>query len=218
MKYLNKYLEYINENKIEDFLSEHKIEGKIEKIKVEILKPAQSEIFLDEIIENLLSKKKFVKKSLKGKLKDNEIIISSDNYIIDGHHKWATIFLLNPNAKIKCTKINLKLKKAIKLLNDLLEETNAHSQRKSGLFRYNIYQLIKDDKDETKKVIKKLFSKKNENENKLLLKIEKYTKSKLHPLNYLIHNIYNLPTPDDKKYDRNEMPQLNDDEIKEILD
>ena len=122
MKYLNKYLEYLNENKIEDFLSEHNIEGEIVKVKVNKLTPAQNEIFLDEIIENLLEKKKFVKKSLKGKLKDDEIIISSDNYIIDGHHKWASAFILNPDCTIKCTRVNLKLKKAIDLLNDLLEE------------------------------------------------------------------------------------------------
>lgn len=218
MKYLDKYIEYIRENKIEDFLSKHKIEGSIEKVKVKDLKPAQSEIFLDEIIENILERKKFVKKSLKGKLKDDEIIISSDNYVIDGHHKWASIFILNPDAKIKCIKINLKLKKAIKLLNDLLEETNANSQRKSGLFKYDIYHIIKNDKNEIKNVIKKLFNKKSGNENKLLNKIKKRINTNLHPLNYIIHNIYELPTPDNKKYDRNEMPQLSDDEIKEILD
>lgn len=218
MKYLDKYTEHINENKIEDFLDKHEIEGVIEKIKVSELTPAQSEIFLDEIVSNLLDKKKFVKKSLKGKLKDDEIIVSSDNYIIDGHHKWASAFILNPDCKIKCTRVNLKLKKAIELLNDLLKTTNATSQRKSGLYKHNIYKLVKDDKDGMKKAIVKIFNKQYGNEKKLLKKVKKKSDTDLHPLNFLINNIYSLPTPDKKKYNRKNMPQLSDDEIKEILD
>lgn len=212
-----KYIKTFEENKIEDFLSEHHINGEIEKVKVSDLTPTQNEIFIDEMIENLLNRKKFVKKSLKGKFKDEEIIISSDDYIIDGHHKWASVFILNPDCYIKVTKVNLKIKKAIKLFNKLLDEINANNQVKSGLFKYNIFNLIKDDKDELKDVIKKLFSKKSGKENKLLKRIKKLSDTN-HPLNYLINNIYNLPTPDRKKYDRKEMPQLSDDEIKEILD
>lgn len=217
MKHLNKYTEYIKENKIEDFLSEHQIKGGKERVNVKDLIPTQNEIFIDEIVENLLQKKKFVKKALKGKFKDEEIIISSDNHIIDGHHKWASAFILNPNCRIKVTKINLKIKKAIKLFNKLLDEINANNQSKSGLFKYNIFKLIKNDKDELKDVIKKLFSKKSGNEEKLLKRIKILSDVK-HPLNYMIENIYKLPTPDHKKYDRDEMPQLSDDEIKEILD
>lgn len=218
MKHLNKYIDYIKENKIEDFLSKSKLEGSIEKIKVNKLTPAQNQIFLDEIISNLLEKKKFVKKSLKGKLKDKEIIVSSDNYIIDGHHKWASAFILNPNCVIKCTKVNLPLKKAIKILKDLLEEINAGNQGQSGNFKYDIFKLIKDDKDDMKTAIIEIFKNKSGNEKKLLERIDKKKKSNLHSLNYIINNIYKIPTPDHKKYDRKNMPQLSEDEIKEILE
>ena len=126
--------------------------------------------------------------------------------------------LFRSDCTIKCTRVNLKLKKAIDLLNDLLEEINKSSQRKSGLFKYNIFELIKDDKDEMKKAIVKIFNKRSGNENKLLKRIDKRKKSDLHALNYIINNIYDIPTPDHKKYDRKNMPQLSDDEIKEILD
>jgi hypothetical protein len=221
MKYLNSYITHINEgtrHKIEKFLDEAELDGKIKKIKVSDLTPAQNEIFLDEIISNLLQKKKFVKKSLKGKLKDDEIIVSSDNYIIDGHHKWASAFILNPNCKIKCTKINIELKEAIEILTDLLEEINAGNQRQSGDFKYNIFDLIKDDKDELRDTIIKIFKKKSGNEKKLLKRIDKRKKSDLNSLTYLINNIYKIPTPDHKKYDRKNMPQISDKEIEEILD
>lgn len=220
MKYINNYIEQLNEGtktKIQNFLIDSKLDGKIKKIKVSDLTPTQNEIFLDEIVSNLLKKRKFVKKSLKGKFKDKEILVSSDNYIIDGHHKWASAFILNPDCKIKCTKINLPIKEAIETLTELLKEINAGSQRQSGKFKYDIFELVKDDKDKLKKSIIDIFNKKDDNEKKLFKKIKKSEHSDSHPLNYIIDNIYKLPTPDHKKYDRKEMPQLSDKEIDEIL-
>ena len=221
MRYIYNFKQLLNENKtadkINNFLSDSKLEGKIKKIKVSDLTPAQNEIFLDEIVSNLLEKKKFVKKSLKGKLKDEEILVSSDNYIIDGHHKWASAFILNPDCKIKCTKINLPLKETIKILKDLLEEINAGNQRQSGNFKYNIFDMVKSEKDDLKKSIVNIFKNKSGNEKKLLKKIRKKSKSELHPLNLLIRHIYKLPTPDKKSYDREDMSQMSDKEIDEIL-
>lgn len=221
MRYIYNFKQLLNENKtsdkINDFLSDSKLEGKIKKIKVSDLTPAQNEIFLDEIISNLLEKKKFVKKSLNGKLKDEEILVSSDNYIIDGHHKWASVFILNPDCKIRCTKINLPLKESIKILKDLLEEINTGNQRQSGNFKYNIFDMVKSERDDLKKSIVDIFKNKSGNEKKLLKLIKKRTNTDLHPLNFLIKNLYKLPTPDKKSYDRIDMPQMSDQEIDEIL-
>lgn len=220
MKYINNYIQKLNEGKktkIKNFLLDSKLDGKIEKIRVSDLTPTQNEIFLDEIVSNLLKKRKFVKKSLKGKFKDKEILVSSDNYIIDGHHKWASAFILNSNCKIKCTKINMPIKEAIETLTELLKEINADSQRQSGKFKYNIYELIKKDDDKLKNSILEIFKDKNGSKKKLLKKIKKSEHTDSHPLNYILDNIYKLPTPDHKKYDRKEMPQLSDKEIDEIL-
>jgi len=39
-----------------------------------------------------------------------DIIVTSDNYILDGHHRWATAWAGHPSNKIKVTVIPLPLK------------------------------------------------------------------------------------------------------------
>lgn len=66
------------------------------------LKPAQKEIIvakaLGMAIGMLLSGK------IGGELGS---IVSEDNYIMDGHHRWAAAFICDPNSKINAMQINL---------------------------------------------------------------------------------------------------------------
>ncbi len=242
MKYLNNFLEHLNEqndalkelgvkdgkvdlakttNKIKQYLfkkgiENNDIEGEEVKIKARDLEPSQKEIFLDQVITYLLKNKKFVKKALKGKIKDDEIVISSDNCIVDGHHKWAGAFILNPDCKIKCTKVNVPYKEAIPVFTEILKEFNPSEQEQSGNYKYNIFDLMKEDRDKMKEAIVDIFSHK-QGEKGFLAKVDKKKKSDLHPLNYLISNLYNMPNPDHKLYNREDMPQMSDREIEEIL-
>jgi len=48
---------------------------------------------------------------------DLESIISNDNYIMDGHHRWAATFLADPGASITATQIDLPGKALVSALN-----------------------------------------------------------------------------------------------------
>jgi hypothetical protein len=221
MKYLHKYQKHLNENsnirnEIDKFLIEHNINGEIKKIKALELMPAQEEIFLDEIVSNFLERKKFIKKALKKKVKDTDIVVTSDNYIIDGNHEWATILILNPFCKIKCTKLNIPLKEAIEELNNLLKDIKSKEIKKTGDFKHNIYDLI-EDKSKLKIILKDLLFKDVKKAKKFLKIVGKKIDSDLHPINYILKNIYKIPLNDIDIYDRNDMPQLSNREIEEIL-
>lgn len=213
-----------NKNKfLKDVESSEDIKGKKIKINVKKLNPGQTAIFLDQVVERILSDSKFTKKSIKGKVKDRDILISSDNYIIDGHHRCCSAFILNPDCDIKCTKINLPIEIAIPILNGILKATESESQSESGDDKYNIYELRneKNIKDTLYEVIQEV-GKELWNKRKREKKIEKFfnkvsEKSKKSPLSYLSKNIKKLPRPEDDLAEREDMPQLKD-KVEKIID
>jgi len=243
MRYLNNFLEHLNEqndalkelgvkdgkvdlskttDKIKQYLfkkglESNDIEGEVVKIKAKDIEPSQKEIYLDEVMSFLLKNRKFVKKALKGKLTDDELVISSDDCIVDGHHKWAGAFILNPDCKIKCIKINVPYKEAIPVFTEILKDIKPETDEHMDEHKYNIFDLVKSDRDKVKDAILNIFGNK-QGEKKFLDKVEQKIDSDLHPINYIISNIYKMPNPDNKVYDKNEMPQMSDQEIAEILD
>lgn len=77
-----------------------------DNIKVSLLNPTQSEFNQDKI------------NSIKTKMKDKDhkiepIIISKDNKIVDGHHRWAA---MHRDSKIPVTQINMKFDDLYKFL------------------------------------------------------------------------------------------------------
>lgn len=210
------------ENKIKKYLfrlgvKDYDIKGKKKKIEVKKLAPGQNEIFLDEIIEHLLKKEDFVKKALKGKIKDDDILMSEDKHIIDGHHRWVSAFILNPDCKLKCTRINLPLKKAIKIFNKLLKEINAKNQNQTGNYKYDIFKLRELNRDELKNAINDIFNKNDKDEVKKFLELIREKSDDLHPINYIINNIHKIQDPKHNLSNRKDMPQMSDEEIEEIL-
>ena len=100
---VKKYVEYLKEDVTEEETKPtFNIEAGREKIKAIDLISGQNEICIDELLENLLGNEKFVKKALKGKIKIKDIIVTSDLHILDGHHRWAAVYTLNPECEIKC--------------------------------------------------------------------------------------------------------------------
>ena len=73
------------------------------KIDVRKLNPTQNQINYEAI-------KKLQRLYLKNKININKqtILVSKDFYILDGHHRWATLLLCIDNIK-KCVKLNQKL-------------------------------------------------------------------------------------------------------------
>ena len=71
------------------------------------LKPSQKEVNPDKAVAFAilaLLKKPPMESGPGG---DLQAIISNDNYIMDGHHRWAATFLCDPSATMQATKIEL---------------------------------------------------------------------------------------------------------------
>lgn len=93
------------------------------------LNPTQNQIN-SEAVNYLQNKHLNTKYSLNKKT----IIISKDNYILDGHHRWAALLLCNfkpekcfrskINLKISCVQIDLPIRKIIKLANNFEKVTH----------------------------------------------------------------------------------------------
>jgi len=77
------------------------------------LKPTQNEIGFDQSVMGLLTDEyKSLKSILDGTNPDvgGEIVIYNSMYVIDGHHRWSSVFAGNPKAKMAAFNIKGKLK------------------------------------------------------------------------------------------------------------
>lgn len=84
---------------------EKKIKLVNKNIKVKNLIPLQKSIDINKSLYFLLKDYKRVENILKGKSPfENKIFIYGDN-ILDGHHRWFQIYLLNPECKIEVLEI-----------------------------------------------------------------------------------------------------------------
>lgn len=83
------------------------------KIEVGKLKPIQKQIYVDKSIpaqarEGVVKSKAY----LTGK---TFFIVTKDNYIIDGHHRYLSAIILDPKLKVQTLTIDLPLKKLLPL-------------------------------------------------------------------------------------------------------
>lgn len=81
---------------------------KVAEIPVKQLKPSQDEIYGSKVALNMTKFGPTV--GGKTAFGEPDIIVTSDNYILDGHHRWATAWAGHPSNKIKVTVIPLPLK------------------------------------------------------------------------------------------------------------
>jgi len=99
-----------------------KIDGGPDKVAVSQLKPAQKEVIVAKAVAFALG---FAYNDYKGvggssgapDLTDMEAIVSEDDYIMDGHHRWAAATLLKPDAQVNVIRINLPGPELITALN-----------------------------------------------------------------------------------------------------
>jgi len=90
-------------------------------LSVKNLRPTQSQIgFLDSIGYVAFLKPEQCKSSLSGvaDFGGATILTSDGKYILDGHHRWSGVFMLNPDAEIPCVNLSLNLdgKNALKVV------------------------------------------------------------------------------------------------------
>jgi len=81
--------------------------------KVSDLKPIQQQIYFDKSV-NALSKTP-LSKSKQYHQSGTIYITSADNYIIDGHHRFLSAMLLDPNLKVQTIAIDLPIAKLLPL-------------------------------------------------------------------------------------------------------
>ena len=84
------------------------VKYKVINVKCEDLKPTQNEISLDKSLAFPLTSAYYAELYLKAenpiRIKNNTILTCDNgNYIIDGHHRWSQVFVLNPKAEMACT-------------------------------------------------------------------------------------------------------------------
>ncbi len=91
--------------------------GKKASVPASALKAAQTEIIPEKALGMAIGMINKVGPFSGGPGGDLESIISADNYIMDGHHRWAATFLADPGASITATQIDLPGKALVSALN-----------------------------------------------------------------------------------------------------
>ena len=93
-------------------VKDDQIDAKFDTVAVKDLKPVQAQIYLSKAITNY---GKFGLTDKSNFLTQKTLIIDSNNMIIDGHHRWATAMIADPNIKMKVLRVDLKLSKLLKV-------------------------------------------------------------------------------------------------------
>lgn len=94
-------------------LKDDVVKSDMVKVEAGTLTPIQKQIYMDKSIGTTA---KFGVENSKSFLLSSPIIISSDNHIIDGHHRWSSLVLIDPKAKMKALKIGMPINKLLGLL------------------------------------------------------------------------------------------------------
>jgi len=89
-----------------------RIAAKIEYVPAKNLIPTQSQIWFDKIL-NSIAQYGLPKKG--SPVLETTIIISKDNYILDGHHRFGQALLTDPNLKMRALRVPLDIKTLLKL-------------------------------------------------------------------------------------------------------
>ena len=98
---------------------------KLKSLKVKDLIPLQKEISLKKLLK------------LQSKVdKLSPIVTFNNNYIIDGHHRWASLYSIDPEASIDTYNITLNIKPS-KLLDKF--KSTFKSKKKSN--KHNLFDL-----------------------------------------------------------------------------
>jgi len=89
------------------------VEVTIKQIRVGDLKPIQRQIYFDK---SMNSTAKFGVEGTKKFITTKTFFVTSDdNYIIDGHHRFLSGLLIDPNMKVNCLSIDLPIKELLPL-------------------------------------------------------------------------------------------------------
>jgi len=90
--------------------NDDKIKVKDGRTEVGNLKPIQKQVYLDKSMTRIAQGSAAISRSY---LERSIYIVSSDHYIIDGHHRYLTAMLIDPTMKVNIIAIDLPLKQLL---------------------------------------------------------------------------------------------------------
>ncbi len=149
--------------------------------------------------------------------KDQPIVISGEKYIIDGHHQWASIFILNPEASIQVKDIGeyKNPNDALKLSHIIIAALNSEKKKSKATPQIN-KNLLKLSKEEIKSHVQKMICDEfvynyihanidEDGEN-----LGEGFKNKTQVIERIVNNCLQLQKIDVYQNERSMMPQLDD--------
>lgn len=103
----------IPHERVDDFLIHFSDKYRVQKCTMDIcnIKPSQKEMDVNKVI-GMYKDRSF-------KPTDNVFVVSKDNYLVDGHHRWAAGLEEDDTQKVNVYKINLPIKKLLWILNKM---------------------------------------------------------------------------------------------------
>lgn len=103
-KYMPQFIGKDDVHKFRNFIKRvYGIKSRITRRKAKELRPTQKEISRSRI-EDLIENEKILTKVLV------PLVISRDNYVVDGHHRWAAYRLKKPNKDLPVVEIDVPIK------------------------------------------------------------------------------------------------------------
>lgn len=89
------------------------VDATYEWVKVTKLLPVQRQIYLSKFLKNI---SKFGIIDEHTKMLNKSLIVSRNYELIDGHHRWMSILLCNPDLKVKILRIHLETHELLKVV------------------------------------------------------------------------------------------------------
>lgn len=96
------------------------VEAQMVRNSVGLLRPTQSQMWLEKLIRNIIQFGNPQGDGVGAYSQDSMIVdktlaISSDGYILDGHHRYGQIVLVNPGLRMRTLQINLPIRTLLKV-------------------------------------------------------------------------------------------------------
>jgi hypothetical protein len=101
-------------DKFREYLSSHGVKSELVEISASKLKPMQRQVYLTKTLMNI-KKHGFSAFKTWLRAKTHHLLVSSDNFLIDGHHRWSSTMIWKPKLKVSCIKANIPKKELLAL-------------------------------------------------------------------------------------------------------
>tara|TARA_Y100001938_G_C8067852_1_gene421330 strand:+ start:732 stop:1406 length:675 start_codon:yes stop_codon:yes gene_type:complete len=101
------------------------------------LKPTQTDIYMDNALQKVKAGIKAVKTGSGWTPWAGDVLVSADNFLLDGHHRWAATIIFNakfPNnkQKMKIKKVGVPIEQLLKIANAYTDATGATRHKGGG--------------------------------------------------------------------------------------